>query len=320
MKHVARRRRSLSGPIILSSVSVALSITMLVGWIFVLIRNRELAKGVVFNNWMMVGGVVSLGTIITVLVLFTVFLGREVREVRRQDSFIDSVTHELRSPLAAIRLCLETLGRADLPANKQQELKSMMLDDVSRLDTLIDSVLLASRVGEGKGLSQVERVRSQEWLERSIARVTQRAHVDPGVVTVDSQHAYVLKGDPSVLEIILDNVLDNAIKYSGASPRIQISVFESSAGLHVHVRDHGIGISRRDQKRIFERFYRVPEESVRARPGTGLGLFIVAAMVRNLGGRIRAVSEGPNQGTCVQVTFPRRMLVDTNAARDLNLG
>ena len=116
---MAKRRRSISGPIVLSSVSVALSIAMLVGWIFVLVRNRELTKGVVFNTWMLVGGVASLITIITVLVLFTVFLAREIGEVRRQDSFIDSVTHELRSPLAAIRLCLETLRLTGLAPEKR---------------------------------------------------------------------------------------------------------------------------------------------------------------------------------------------------------
>lgn len=286
---------------------------MLVGWIFVLIRNRELTKAVVLNTWMMAGGILSLVVIITVLVLFTVFLGREVREVRRQDSFIDSVTHELRSPLAAIRLCLETSQRQDLPREKKVELERMMLEDVSRLDTLIDAVLLASRVGEGKGLSQVERVSLGPLLRRSAERVTQRHHVDAEAVSLELAREFVVRGDPSVLALVADNILDNAVKYSADPPEIRVRVSETPSWVHLDVVDNGIGISRQDLKRIFERFYRVPEASVRARHGTGLGLFIVAAMVRNMGGKIRATSEGRGKGTTMRVSLPARMVAAKEA-------
>ena len=306
---MAKRRRSISGPIVLSSVSVALSIAMLVGWIFVLVRNRELTKGVVFNTWMLVGGVASLITIITVLVLFTVFLAREIGEVRRQDSFIDSVTHELRSPLAAIRLCLETLRRTGLAPEKREELQRMMFEDITRLDSLIDAVLMASRVGSARGLSRVARVSFEALIEASIARVAARHHVPPDVVTVEFEQAYVLRSDPSILSLIFDNIIDNAIKYSGGHPAVHIKVFERGRTLRVSIRDRGIGISKRDLKRIFDRFYRVPEESVRTQHGTGLGLFIVAAVVRNMGGRIKAFSEGPGRGTTVTVRLPSRLIV-----------
>ncbi len=282
---------------------------MLVGWIFVLVRNRELTKGVVFNTWMLVGGVASLITIITVLVLFTVFLAREIGEVRRQDSFIDSVTHELRSPLAAIRLCLETLRRTGLAPEKREELQRMMFEDITRLDSLIDAVLMASRVGSARGLSRVARVSFEALIEASIARVAARHHVPPDVVTVEFEQAYVLRSDPSILSLIFDNIIDNAIKYSGGHPAVHIKVFERGRTLRVSIRDRGIGISKRDLKRIFDRFYRVPEESVRTQHGTGLGLFIVAAVVRNMGGRIKAFSEGPGRGTNVTVRLPSRLIV-----------
>lgn len=311
---MAKRRRSISGPIILSSVSVALSIAMLVGWIFVLVRNREFTKGMVLDMWMLVGGVASLITIMTVLVLFTVFLAREIGEVRRQDSFIDSVTHELRSPLAAIRLCLETMRRKGLDPSKREELQRMMFEDITRLDSLIDAVLMASRVGSARGLSRVVRVPFRALIDDSIARVSARHHVAPDVVTVEFDKAYTLRSDPSILALIFDNIIDNAIKYSGGGPCVHLRVFERGRSLRVSVRDHGIGISKRDLKRIFDRFYRVPEESVRTQHGTGLGLFIVAAVVRNMGGKIRASSEGAGTGTDVTVQLPARLVVDREAA------
>jgi signal transduction histidine kinase len=310
---MAKRRRSISGPIILSSVSVALSIAMLVGWIFVLVRNREFTKGMVLDMWMLVGGVASLITIMTVLVLFTVFLAREVGEVRRQDSFIDSVTHELRSPLAAIRLCIETMRRKGLDSSKREELQRMMLEDITRLDSLIDAVLMASRVGSARGLSRVVRVPFRALIDDSIERVAARHHVPPELVTVELDQPYTLRSDPSILALIIDNIIDNAIKYSGGEPSVHVRVFQRGRSLRVSVRDHGIGISKRDLKRIFDRFYRVPEESVRTQHGTGLGLFIVAAVVRNMGGKIKAHSEGAGTGTVVTVRLPARLVVDPEA-------
>lgn len=287
---------------------------MIVGWIFVLVRNREFTKGVVLNTWMLIGGVASLVTVITVLVLFTVFLAREVGEVRRQDSFIDSMTHELRSPLAAIRLCLETMRRSELSAEKRQELRRMMFEDITRLDSLIDAVLMASRVGDPRGVSPVARVSLKELTEDSIARVSARHHVASDVITAEFEEPFVLRSDPSILSLVLDNVLDNAVKYSGGTPAVHVGVTRRGKNLIITVRDRGIGISKRDLKRIFDRFYRVPEESVRTQHGTGLGLFIVAAVVRNMGGKIKAHSEGLGHGTEVVVRLPSRLISEPGAS------
>jgi signal transduction histidine kinase len=143
-----RDTRSISLPITLSSVAVALSIALLVGWTVVVARNESLAEDIAANTLLLITGAVALVVIMTVLVLFTLFLVREIREVRRQTSFIDSVTHELKSPLAALKLCLETLGRPDLPAPQHARLRLMMLDDVERLTAFIDRVLAANRFPE----------------------------------------------------------------------------------------------------------------------------------------------------------------------------
>ena len=136
-----RATRSISGPIILSSVSVALTATLLVGWILVIYRNQVLTQNWVGNAWLVVAGVVFFGAIDTVVILFPVFLAREILEVRRHTSFTDSVTHELRSPLASLRLCLQTLAREDLKDHQRDQLREMMLIDVERLTGFIVDIL-----------------------------------------------------------------------------------------------------------------------------------------------------------------------------------
>ena len=143
--------RTITVPILLGATGVTLSLAMLVGWILVLVRNVELTQQVRANGWLMAAGSLSFLVIVSIIVVFAVFLSRETLEIQRQVRFIDSVTHELKSPLASLKLCVETLGRAGLPERNRQELQRMMLDDIDRLNVFIDDILDASRVGYGPG-------------------------------------------------------------------------------------------------------------------------------------------------------------------------
>ncbi len=297
-------RRSVSLPIVLSSTAVGLSIAMLVAWILVLIRNRAVTKEVVGNTWLMVGGVVSFMTIMTVLVLFTVFLVRQIREVRLQDSFLDSVTHELKSPLASMKLCLETLARRELPSDKRDELHAMMVEDVDRLTALIDSVLAASRVTMGKQAKGVARVQVRKVVDEVVRRVAARRHIGADCIELDVPEDLSFVSDPEILDTVVLNLVDNAIKYSGDDPKVRVRAWSSAQRVHLEVQDEGIGIAEADLRRVFQRFYRAPEEAVRERHGTGLGLFIVSALVRRLGGRVEAHSEGRGKGTRMHVWLP----------------
>ena len=119
--------RSISFPIVLSSIAVFLTVALLIGWILVLSENRSLTQAIWSNNWLLAGGIVSLALILCVLVMFSVSLVHEILESRRQQMFIDSVTHELKSPLASIKLCLETLDRPGLNSAQRDDLRRMML-------------------------------------------------------------------------------------------------------------------------------------------------------------------------------------------------
>ena len=307
---VAPKRRSISLPITLSSVAVALTITLLVGWTLVIARNMDvLRESVVGNISLLVGGIVSFIMIITVLVMFTVFLVREISEVRRQTSFIDSVTHELKTPLASLKLAAETLARPELPSDRREQLRVMMLQDVQRLVSLVDGILDASRLlGGRREAGDLGEVELGELVDGVVAEVVRRHHVDPECIQVEIPNDLFVVVDPTAMRTVVSNLIDNAIKYSDAPPHVDVSAGRSEDGksIELRVRDQGIGIAKGDLKRIFQRFYRVPEEAVRARHGTGLGLFVVAALVKGLGGKIEAQSAGVGTGTTIRVTLPVR--------------
>lgn len=304
-----RQPRSISGPIVLSSVAVALSVALLVGWILVIYRNQVLTQNWEGNAWLMIAGIVSFVTIMTVLVLFSVFLAREIREVRRQTSFIDSVTHELRSPLASLRLCLETQAREGLQPAQRDRLRQMMLDDVERLSAFVDDILESSRLAHGFEARPIDAFELGPLVQRCVATVSKRHHLEGEPVAIELPDDMVLHTDPVALELVLRNLLDNAIKYSDPPREVTLrATVDPKHALVIEVQDNGVGIPKGELKRVFERFYRVDDEVVRSRRGTGLGLFVVASLVRGLGGRLQAQSLGTDAGTRMVVTLPPRVL------------
>lgn len=303
---MARRGiRSISVPITFGAVTVPLSVFLLVGWTMFTARNIAESGEVAQNVWLMVLGVLSLIVIMSVLVMFSIFLAREILEVRRQDSFIDSVTHELKTPLASIKLCLQTLERAGIPESKRAALQKMMHDDVDRLATFIDDVLQASRLSHDDVGMDVDEVRLIDMVSHCAEIAVMRHKLLPTAIEVHVDPELVFYTDRAALEIVLRNLIDNAIKYSGDRVHVIVSArLEQKGFLILEVRDFGIGIPKKDLQRIFYRFYRVEEEGVRSRKGTGLGLFLVSALVRNLGGSVRAESEGQGQGATFRVRLP----------------
>ena len=304
MSRVPKSFRSITFPIVLGVVAEALTITMLVGWILVILRNTRLSEQVTGNAWLMFGGVVSLAVIGIVLVLFNVFLVREILEGRRQVRFIDNVTHELKSPLAALKLCVETLDRRELAPEKRHEVHVMMLDDIDRLSAFIDDILQASRVGYGPGDRAWAEVRLDVLAQRCVERVRARHKVDASKVVVDVPEGLRLLSDETALEVVLRNLLDNAVKYSGDELYVVLHAHVEEGEVHVHVRDRGIGIPSQHIQRVFERFYRAPVESVNERRGTGLGLYVASQLVRQLGGGLEASSAGPGRGTTMSFALP----------------
>lgn len=288
---------------------MGLSIALLVGWILVIVQNISITEQVAQNAWLLALGSASFLVIMTVLVLFSIFLVREIRMVNRQTRFIDSVTHEFKSPLASLKLCLGTLDREDLAADQRLGVRRMMVDDVERLSLLIDDVLEANRLSHARDVHSLQEVPLADLVETCAAGIRRYYKQGPGAIRVNVPRDLILLTDRAVLEIVIKNLLDNAVKYSlGLERPVEVTVDARSDGRHLHlkVRDRGVGIPTKHLKRVFERFYRVPDETVRARHGTGLGLYVVALLVRLLGGKLRAHSDGIGSGAVLEVRFPER--------------
>jgi len=302
-----RTTRSLSTPITLTSVAVALSLGLLVGWTLLIIDT--LTTG---TTWLLVLGIVSIAFITTVLLLSGISLAREIVEGRHQRNFVDSVTHELKSPLASIGLCLETLGRTDLSEPQKVELRQMMRQDVDRLSAFIDGVLAASRLSHRrKDERDLVPVVLGDLAEAALGKVLRR-HIDAtrATVTVDIPQGLTLMTVELGLQTIVENLLDNALKYSPGVDGVSLSARVEREGrdgrevVRIAVSDEGIGIAEGDLERIFRRFYRADSTEVRSRSGTGLGLHVAAELARGLGGRLEASSAGLGRGSTFVLTLP----------------
>jgi signal transduction histidine kinase len=296
----------------LGAITVLLSMALLVGWSFLLGQKITRSADIAGDVWLLVLGALSFVLIIVVLVLFVISLARGIIEVRKQDTFIDSVTHELKSPLASLQLCLETLGREGLEDEAREKLRHMMLEDVDRLRAFIDDVLEANRLSYARqGMMNLSDVSLSQLTEQCAEVVRARYRLETDEVEIDVDPALVVTTDRAALEIVVKNLIDNAVKYSGRPARVHVAARRDSNGkMMLEVRDGGIGIDRKNLKRVFQRFYRVEEQEVRERRGTGLGLFVVWALVKQLGGDVRAISEGRGHGTTMRVELPLAQTVN----------
>ncbi len=257
-------------------------------------------------------GVIFFGAIVTGLVLNTIFLVREIRRNEQHDSFINAITHELKTPIASIRLYLETLQRREVNEDRRREFYQLMLVDTERLMGTVEQVLKAGALAQKKTSKQRVPVDFDSAVRECVELVRQRHHLLPEQIdyrpfSAPDGAAQVL-GDPDELHTAVTNLLDNAVKYSPGGVRIEVEL-ETPNSEHVvlRVRDHGVGIPEEELKRIFKRFYRVRQKGRPRMKGTGLGLFIVRSIARNHGGRVFAESEGAGTGTTVTLELPRRM-------------
>jgi signal transduction histidine kinase len=298
--------RSISIPIILSSITVLMTLALLIGWILVIREHVPLTEAFAINRWLLAGGIASFVLVMAVLVLFSVSLVGEILEGRRQQMFIDSVTHELKSPLASIRLCLDTLARPGVSVAQQDQLRDMMLSDVERLTVFVDDILQASRISHRRRSQTWTAVNISQLIVQAAESIRARYHLGPESFALSVPPGVEIFSDPTALEIVIKNVFDNAVKYSTEPAQVRIDMRQLDSGhIGITVQDQGIGISRNQLKRIFKRFHRAPDPQVNERSGSGLGLYVAYRLLRNLGGRIRAESDGPGKGTTMRIRLPK---------------
>jgi two-component system sensor histidine kinase SenX3 len=254
-------------------------------------------------------GIIFFGAIATGLILNTSFLVREIRRNEQHDSFINAVTHELKTPIASIRLHLQTLERQQMHMDDAQrrDFYHLMLEDTDRLMSTVEKVLKAGQAG-AKG--QTVSVDFAQLVEDCVESARTSHHLQPSALRYQSSlngSSSEVNGDPEDLRTAVSNILDNAVKYSGNHVDVSVQLaLEEQKRLVLRVQDRGVGIPRSELKTIFKRFYRVPRAFSQVR-GTGLGLFLVRTIAKRHGGRVLAESAGEGKGATVILELPRRV-------------
>jgi signal transduction histidine kinase len=295
--NISRRRGTIAFFITLGAILVGLTITQS-AWL--LLNERTVAFAIL--------GIILFAALIAGVVLNTVFLIREVRRNERQDSFLNAVTHELKTPIASIRLYLETLQRRPVDERQRQEFYKIMLSDSDRLLATVEQVLKAGELGQRHRQQNRTVINLESLVADCIAITLQRHHLPEGSIILEPVPGAVrlhTLGIAEDLRTAVINVLDNAVKYSPEGVNIRCSLaIVNYTSVALTITDTGVGLDPSQFKRIFKRFYRVPGRSLAKIKGTGLGLFLVRNIARQHGGDATATSPGHGLGVTITITLP----------------
>jgi two-component system phosphate regulon sensor histidine kinase PhoR len=298
-------RSSLGWPITLAVVMIGLLVALIIFWIVLTFRFwAVLATGTVFLVLVLVG-----------VVLYLFISIKEIRLNRRQSNFIDSVSHELKSPIASLKLYLQTLARRNVTEAQQADFYRFMLGDVERLDGLINHMLDAARLDQEPVETDLADVELDRVLQSCAETACLRYHLPTS--TIDLQLSpTVVRARPIDVEMVFRNLIDNAIKYGGREPKVEIHSQPIAGGKVVtQVIDNGEGIPAAQRRRIFGRFVRLGNELERSQKGTGLGLFIVRTLIKRLKGKITVRERPDGPGTLFQVELPTVAKLDAGNSR-----
>ena len=292
---VAGRQKSIAFFIALGAGLICVIILLYVGWVLL--------------NWrqgiLLVLGAMLMTAIVSGVVLNTIFLVREIRRNAQHDAFINAVTHELKTPIASIRLYLETLQTRAVDDAKRLEFYRIMLDDSERLLGTIEQVLRTGRIGGSSRRLNVSRIDLGGVIEQCVERVRALHKVSPEGIEYHPGPPVAVVGDADEVQAAVSNLIDNAVKYSGNDVRVTVETTRVDGNyVALRVTDHGPGIEKTELKRIFKRFYRVPGALALRVKGTGLGLYIVRSVAKRHGGRAWAESEGPGHGATFVLQLP----------------
>ena len=298
-------RRSIGLALGLGITLCVVAVGLGVGWQLLVVAIRPVARGLTAMHW----GLIVLGSLLSLLilvglVLLCVWLVREIRFNQRQQAFLDAVTHEMKTPLAALRLYLETLGRHDPSPERRRAFLTRMGEDVERLERTVSQVLAAARAETPAAPRLAEPIDLTALVSALAEEIRQRHGLPPSAIRVERRRPLSALGDATELSLVFRNLLENAIKYSEPPIEVCVRLEEGAEGrVRAEISDRGIGIEPRELRKIFQRFYRVGRDVQRQAAGLGLGLFIVRSLVRRNGGRVEALSEGLLHGSRFVVTL-----------------
>ena len=296
--NINRRRGAIAIAITLGVLLSGVAVFLSIPWI--VLNKAHLA-------WMVLG-IIFFAVLVAGVVLNTIFLVREVRRNERQDSFLNVVTHELKTPIASIRLYLDTLDRRVVDETQRRKFYAIMRSDSDRLLATVEQVLKAGELGQRARQQNRTQIELAPLVAECVAITIERYHLAADAIElapVPGQVRLRVDGIPEDIRTAVLNLLDNAVKYSPTHVRIRASLaITGYTNVSLAITDEGIGIPEAELKRVFKRFYRIPGRYAVKIKGTGLGLFLVRTIAKQHGGSIAATSKGANQGTTMTLTLP----------------
>ena len=301
-------RRSLRLPITLGVVMIVLLIVFTIGWVLLTaIQAVEDDRRAAWYWALLSIGATLLAFMIVGVVMYLILSIKAINLSRRQSNFIDSVTHELKSPIASLKLYLQTINRRAMSAQEREDFLKYMLEDIERLDMLINHLLDAARLDRSRLQAEAEEIDPAAVIRACAEGVTLRYQAPPQIVQLDLEPC-IVRAAKVDLELIFRNLIDNAVKYADDdNPRIDVTLrADGEKRIVVRVSDNGRGIPLHQRRKIFGRFMRLGSELERDKPGTGLGLYIVRTLVGRLGGKIRVRDREGGSGTVFEVQLPGR--------------
>ena len=247
-------------------------------------------------------GLVFFGILLLGLWKIRSSIRRELQLARNQNNFLLSVTHELKTPLAASKLYLQTLQKYGLKEEKREEILEKALESNHRLENLIDNILNATRLEHNALIP----TKSELHIYKVIDQVLQlyKKHYSKAKLFLAAPEDLVVSSDSFFIQSIVSNLLDNAIKYAGEEAEVMIAIRSDRNSFTLEISDNGPGIPDSEKKEVFRKFYRSGNEETRSQKGSGLGLFIVAELVRLLKGTIE-LSKSPSGGAKFRLILPR---------------
>ncbi len=255
------------------------------------------------RQWMFVGEATVFAFLLSwgFVVIFRSYR-QKVALGRQQNNFLMSVTHELKTPLASAQLMLQTLQHRQLDEERRNKLVKNALIDLGRLNNLMEKILMASKLDGVRAVTHFQEVSFSAICHEVFLRFC-NLHSSGFLFKESIEDGVYLKGDPVMLESLVSNLLENAVKYSPDGGVIELKLYQEATGVTLNISDQGTGIPESERSRIFEKFYRIGSEETRTTKGTGLGLFIVSDVVKQHKARIKVLSNEP-KGSIFEIQFP----------------
>jgi signal transduction histidine kinase len=300
-------RRSLKLPITLGVMMIVVLVALIVGWVLLTVSS-------IFQSpqsplyWTLL----TVGSLLFVLVLVGVvlYLRLSIKAInlnRRQSNFIDSVTHELKSPIASLKLYLQTLNMRTVTEKERTQFHKFMMDDVERLDGLISHLLDAGTLDKRGNEKQKEPINLAELIRDCVTMVCSRYRSPESTVELTLIPCEIL-APPVDAVMMFRNLIDNAVKYAGSPPKVHVTMHMEGEFVVTEVTDNGAGIPQNQHRKIFRRFERLGKELQREKPGTGLGLYIVRTLAKQLGGNVQVLNRDKRMGTVFELRLPGKTI------------